>query len=201
MSQQIHGNYYDKYNSSNPVSRFLTDRFIRAISRAISLTESPKTVLEIGCGDGALAHRTSSVMDPSQRFFALDLGFEQVKKGHLNFPEIHFFCGSVYNLPFPANQFDLVILPEVLEHLEDPGSGLKQAVCVGRKYFILSVPCEPVWRIGNMVSGRYWGSFGNTPGHIQHWSKRAFLKFIDPVLEPLHVFSPFPWTMVLARKR
>ncbi len=199
--KQIHGNYYDKYNSGNPISRFLANGFIRDLNRAVSLTGSPHTVLEIGCGDGTLAHRTRTTMDPLPAFTAFDPGFEEVKQGHISYPDIHFFCGSIYDLPFGPNQFDLVIIPEVLEHLEDPGYGLEKAAQIGREYFILSVPSEPVWRIGNMLSGRYLRSLGNTPGHIQHWSRNAFLRFIEPVMEPIHVFSPLPWTLVLARKR
>ena len=37
------------------------------------------------------------------------------------------------------------------------------------------VPREPVWRVLNVARGRYVRWLGNPPGHIQHFSRAAFL--------------------------
>ena len=38
---------------------------------------------------------------------------------------------------------------------------------------LVSVPREPLWRGLNMARGAYMRDLGNTPGHVNHWSKRA----------------------------
>ena len=36
------------------------------------------------------------------------------------------------------------------------------------------MPREPLWRGLNMARGAYLKDLGNTPGHVNHWSKRSF---------------------------
>jgi hypothetical protein len=64
---------------------------------------------------------------------------------------------------------------------------------------VLSVPSEPVWRIGNMARGRYLRQWGNTPGHVNHWGKRGFVRAVSRHFEVEDVASPLPWTMLRAR--
>ncbi|WP_207642472.1 hypothetical protein, partial [Desulfosporosinus sp. I2] len=68
-------------------------------------------------------------------------------------------------------------------------------------HIILSVPREPLWRILNLARGKYIPDLGNTPGHIQHWSKKSFLRLVNRYFDVLEVKSPLPWTMVLCRIR
>ena len=40
--------------------------------------------------------------------------------------------------------------------------------------------------------------FGNTPGHVNHWTKRGFLRLLSSCgFQTDIVKSPLPWTMVL----
>jgi hypothetical protein len=50
-----------------------------------------------------------------------------------------------------------------------------------------------------MVRGRYWGALGNTPGHLQHWSRGALLEFLGQQLDIVGVRLPVPWIQVLGR--
>ena len=63
----------------------------------------------------------------------------------------------------------------------------------------MSVPREPLWRGLNMARGAYWRSLGNTPGHVNHWSKRSFVSLLSRYGEVEEARSPFPWTMLLVR--
>jgi len=51
-----------------------------------------------------------------------------------------------------------------------------------------------------MARGKYLSDFGNTPGHINHWSISAFKKLIKSsdfiILDKKY---PFPWQMMLLR--
>jgi len=63
------------------------------------------------------------------------------------------------------------------------------------------VPREPIWRILNMARGKYWRALGNTPGHLQHWSRSGILGLLAEHFEIVEVRTPLPWTMVLCRAR
>ena len=102
-------------------------------------------------------------------------------------------------MPFPDSSFDLVVAIEVFEHFADPDRALAELVRVGTDELIASVPLEPIWRVGNMVRGRYLGDLGNTPGHVNHWSRRGFSRFVAQRWDVTEVACPLPWTMVRAR--
>ncbi len=58
---------------------------------------------------------------------------------------------------------------------------------------------EPLWRGLNMARGAYIKDLGNTPGHLNHWSKRSFVQLLSKHGEVVEARSPFPWTMLLVR--
>ena len=96
--------------------------------------------------------------------------------------------------------FDLVICCEVLEHLNNPIKAVKEInrVLKPGARAVVSVPREPVWRILNMFRFKYLSDFGNTPGHLNHWSKDRFVNFLKSnglIVEK--VLLPFPWIMCL----
>jgi hypothetical protein len=64
---------------------------------------------------------------------------------------------------------------------------------------ILSVPREPLWRLLNIARGHYMCSFGNTPGHLQHWSASRFRSLVGRHAEIVESRTPLPWTMLLCR--
>ena len=41
-------------------------------------------------------------------------------------------------------------------------------------------PREPLWRGLNIARGAYLKDLGNTPGHLNHWSKRGFVALLSP---------------------
>lgn len=85
----------------------------------------------------------------------------------------------MYELPFPDSHFEIVTAFSVLEHLEDPAAALAEISRVASPgWLIASVPFEPWWRFGNIVMGRYRDHRGNTPGHVQHWSRRGFRRLL-----------------------
>ena len=47
--------------------------------------------------------------------------------------------------------------------------------------------------------GAYIKDLGNTPGHLNHWSRKAFVALLSQHGTVEEIRSPFPWTMLLAR--
>jgi SAM-dependent methyltransferase len=192
------GNTYDKYMSTNPVERRLMAGFFAALDACLP-ARSPAAVLEVGVGEGEVTARVRERY-PSATATGIDLpdptlATEWRERGILA------LFGDIARLPFPAGAFDLVLAIEVLEHVTDPAAGLAELARVSRGDLVMSVPREPIWRAANMARGKYLGALGNTPGHVQHWSRRGFARFVASQVDVVTVRAPFPWTMVAARVR
>jgi ubiquinone/menaquinone biosynthesis C-methylase UbiE len=190
------GNTYDKYRSKNPIERRLMRGFFAALSEALP-REHPANVLEVGVGEGEVSAKLRSRY-PDSQIVGLDLHDESLAAEW----RMRGFVGvyaDIARLPFPAMAFDLVMAIEVLEHVEDPAAALAELVRVSRGRLVLSVPREPIWRVANMARGKYLADLGNTPGHVQHWSRRSFAALVASQLEVMSVSTPFPWTMIEAR--
>jgi hypothetical protein len=103
------------------------------------------------------------------------------------------------NLPFSDGEFDVATAIEVLEHVPDPAHTVAEMARVASRWLLVSVPREPLWRALNMARGAYWKDLGNTPGHLNHWTKRSFVALLSRHGEVVEARSPFPWTMLLVR--
>ena len=88
-----------------------------------------------------------------------------------------------------------------MEHLQSPEEALKVLQKVVDGYIILSVPQEPIWCALNLLRGKYISSFGNTPGHIQHWSRKKFIELVAQYFDIVEIKTPFPWTMILCKRK
>lgn len=193
------GNVYDKYASANPVARLLLKRFLQEISE-MSRRVAPDSLLEVGCGEGFLARHLRTWL-PNCRITGIDLTETIIDEAVRADRSLHFSAQSVYRLAFPSESFDLVVGAEVLEHLESPRDALREIFRVTRKYALLSVPREPLWRTLNMARFAYWSDLGNTPGHVQHWTSNEFISLVRSVFEVQAQARPLPWTVVLALKK
>ena len=80
---------------------------------------------------------------------------------------------------FADGEFDLATAIEVLEHVPEPEATLAEMARVARRRLLVSVPREPLWRGLNVARGAYLRELGNTPGHVNHWSKRAFAALLS----------------------
>ena len=190
---------FKKHSSKNPLQRFLIGKFLDIL---ISETEAlhPKKILDAGCGEGFTLERlrTRSI---GQVLKGVDLQQKAIELGRQVHPQLDMQQGSVYELPFENDTFDVVICSEVLEHLEHPEKALKELGRVTRKYIVISVPNEPLFRIANFLRGKNMSRWGNDIEHIQHWSSRGIAEFAGKEFEVKKIRTPFPWTILVGEKR
>jgi SAM-dependent methyltransferase len=195
----VAGNHFDKYRSRNPIHRALVGGFLRS-ARGLVRLAAPRHVLEVGCGPGDLAaHLFLSGGCPSVDYTGIDISPTEVAVARARYPASRFQVASAYDLPFPDRCFDLVVVCEVLEHLERPSDCLREVERVCGGHVLASVPWEPVWRVLNVVRGKYWRRLGNTPGHVRHFSRRGCRRLVAARFDLVAERRPFPWTMILGR--
>ena len=197
----IAGNLYDKYATKNPFARYLMNGFINSIEEIIS-TSGSSDIHEVGCGEGhlslILARNNRKVRGSDFSQMVINKARDISKSAGA---DIKFKVAGIYELTPENDHAQLVVCCEVMEHLEDPQRALHLLSQLARPYMLVSVPREPIWRILNILCGRYLGSLGNTPGHIHHWSKKRFLLMLEKHFDIVKVRTPLPWIMVLCRAR
>ena len=193
------GNTFDKYGSSNPLVRRMMDGFHATLDE-LWAQAAPESVLDVGCGEGVLTEQWAERLDGG-RIVGIDLEDPklQAEWAERRRPNLDFRVEEATSLSFADDEFDLAAATEVLEHVPDPEATVSEMARVARRWLLVSVPREPLWRALNMARGAYWRDLGNTPGHVNHWSKRAFASLLGRYGTVEEARSPFPWTMLLVR--
>jgi 2-polyprenyl-3-methyl-5-hydroxy-6-metoxy-1,4-benzoquinol methylase len=195
----VTGNTYDKYGTRNPVARLLQAGFERHLDDLFDSTQA-RSLLDVGCGEGVLTQRWAGRLAP-RRVVGIDLddpliAAEWARHGA---PNLTYVAQRAEQLPFADGEFDLVTAIEVLEHVPDPADTLAEMARCAARHVLVSVPREPLWRAVNLARGAYWHELGNTPGHVNHFSRAAILALCARHGELIETRAPFPWTMVLVR--
>jgi 2-polyprenyl-3-methyl-5-hydroxy-6-metoxy-1,4-benzoquinol methylase len=195
----VTGNTYDKYGSSNPLARRLMAGFERDLDELLALAD-PGSLLDVGCGEGVLVHKWAQRLE-GRRIVGIDLEEESIQAGwaRRQAPNLEYRVMAAENLPFADGEFGLASAIEVLEHVPDPAHTLAEMARCASRHLLVSVPREPLWRGLNMARGAYLRELGNTPGHLNHWSRRSFVRLLARHGTVAEVRSPFPWTMLLVR--
>jgi 2-polyprenyl-3-methyl-5-hydroxy-6-metoxy-1,4-benzoquinol methylase len=195
------GNTYDKYGSTNPVVRRLMSNFERTLGELFTQA-APSSVLDVGCGEGVLTHKWALALG-DKRIVGIDLDDPKLlaEQATRQAPNLEYKVMKAENMPFSDDEFGLASAIEVLEHVPDPAHTVAEMARVAKDHLLVSVPREPLWRGLNMARGSYLKDLGNTPGHVNHWSKRSFVKLLSQHGEVVEARSPFPWTMLLVKLR
>jgi 2-polyprenyl-3-methyl-5-hydroxy-6-metoxy-1,4-benzoquinol methylase len=191
------GNTFDKYGSQNPVVRRLMAGFESTLD-ALWTQAAPDSILDVGCGEGVLTAQWADRLG-ERRIVGIDLDdpklkaeWEQRRRANLEYR-----VEDATHLSFADGEFDMATAIEVLEHVPDPERTVSEMARVAKRWVLVSVPREPLWRGLNMARGAYLKDLGNTPGHVNHWSKRSFVSMLSRHGTVEEVRSPFPWTMCL----
>jgi len=192
----VTGNTYDKYGSNNPVVKRLMAGFERSLAELFQRA-APRSVLDVGCGEGVLTHNWAQGLEGRVVGIDLEDPAIQAEWEKRQAPNLEYRVMKAENLPFGDGEFDLACAIEVLEHVPDPEHTVAEMARVARGRLLVSVPREPLWRALNIVRGAYLRDLGNTPGHVNHWSKRSFVELLSRHGQVVEARSPFPWTMLL----
>jgi len=196
------GNNYDKYASNNPIVKWMMEGFHNSIDKIVTQVD-PTEIHEVGCGEGywTIEYQGKNIAVRGSDFSSkvIDVAKKNAERSGVN--SNIFSVKSIYELDTKTDSADLIVCCEVLEHLEDPVSALKSLEKLSFNNMIISVPREPIWRILNLARIKYVGELGNTPGHIQHWSKSSFEKLVSNHFDIVQTLTPFPWTMLHCRPK
>lgn len=137
----------------------------------------PRALLDVGAGEGILLEKerarsaAAALGGPERVRLALDLHRENARLCRsLGFPAVH---GDAVSLPFRDAAFDLVLLTNMLEHVEDPRAALGEArrVLVPGGLALVLVPHEDNFRRARILLGRREAAHLDY-GHVRNWTPR-----------------------------
>ncbi len=198
--QKMETSNYKKFTQKrNPIQFFLTRNFLRTLARTVRVY-NPQTILDVGCGEGFTLNYLQK-HKIGKRLEGIEYSDDAITLGKKLYPSLTFKKGNIYKLPYKDNSFDLVVCTEVLEHLDNPRKAYKELIRVSKRFILLSVPNEPLFKLGNLMRGKDIRRLGNNVEHIQNWTALGFLKFVKTRgVKIVTRRFPIPWTMVLLKK-
>lgn len=192
------GNAYSKYDTRNPLVRRVVGRFLGELDALLG-TLAPADLLDIGCGEGFVTEHLAERLAPGARVVGLDRDVPKLRAAWAarNAARVELITGDARALPFGDGAFDVATLIEMLQVVPDPPQALAEAVRVARRAVVVTVPEEPLWRALNMARGAYLPRLGNTPGHVHHWSRRAFAELLAAHGQIVSLRRCRPWLLAV----
>lgn len=194
-SKTILGHYYNKHETRNPILRVFVNSYKRNF-RTIIGELTFDSVVEIGSGEGYIISYLLEVAKP-RLVVASDIDIGIMCQGSWRGVLAEKLVCKGEHLPILNRFFDLVLACEVLEHVESPREIVREIARVSKKWVFVTVPYEPYWRILNIMRGKYIGDFGNTPGHLGHFSVEGIVNLLSESFSIYLLRIVFPWIFVL----
>ena len=198
--QKLSTSNYEKHSTKNPIGRLFLNNFLNTVVTTIRPLHI-KNILDAGCGEGFTLTRLSKekIGDSLE---GVDFSKDAIEIGKKMYPDLKLGQADINKLPYRNNSFDLVIATEVLEHVDYPRRALRELIRVSNKYVLVTVPNEPWFTVQRILRGKNLKQLGRHPEHVQYWSSQKFVEFVRREKIKIEVKKlPFPWTMLLLKKK
>lgn len=197
-----YGNVYNKYTSNNPIEKALVRNFLSSINKMI-ISSGARTIHEVGCGEGFLLDYL--INNGHADIKGSDISTDAIAEAKLRLngrlETNSLYSMDLFSLSKGIDSAELILLSEVLEHLEYPEKALIKLSGLAEPFLLISVPLEPLWRLMNICRGKYLNSLGNTPGHIQHFSRKRIRQLLTQHYTIVRESCTIPWQIYLCKKK
>ncbi len=183
--------------------------------RYLAPRPKPLRILDLGCGNGWLSNMLSTV---GHDVIGMDQNHYELKQAARVFPpntRLVFFKGNIFSAPFPAFQFDVIILASVVQYFQNINTLLPVLLNYLKplgEIHILDSPLYSDNELGKAIlrSQHYYAALG-FPEMAEHYfhhrlsdldvyhpktlyQPSSWKQFIYRILGK--VDSPFPWLMI-----
>lgn len=164
--------FNDQYNP------LLEGRYSALLKAIPHFPDQTVRFLEIGCGDGYLIHLLNA--DKNRLNYGLEYDIDGVKLAHdtllTHNSNSMVTQGTVYQTPFKDHSFDVVILADVIEHLENESQVIKEVHRILRPggFLIISTP--------NRQSEGMWDN-----NHVREYNPSEIQSALNIFFKDIHI--------------
>ena len=151
---------WDDMKRYGPFSRHIR-RILKDIIRPLKI----ESVLDIGCGQGSLLQELC-VEFPNIKPYGVNISKSAVELAIQRVPNGRFWVSDITQQPL-SEKYDLVVCSEVLEHIPDDNTTLRNLKQMTGKYLLISA------RQGRMRR------FERAVGHVRNYAPRELVKKLE----------------------
>jgi len=141
-----------------------------------NIPKDGKVILDAGCGEGVTLEKLYK-MFPDKNVKGIDLNSENIKIcKKYNLPVSK---GNLLDLDVPDESIDCCVLSEVIEHLEDYNTALREIRRVLKKgsRLIIVFPNDFMFKLARILCLKFKEAFYD-PGHVRQWYPRMMKKHL-----------------------
>jgi ubiquinone/menaquinone biosynthesis C-methylase UbiE len=166
-------------------SRYVSDERVEEaiinILRPLTTTEAVRTFLDLGTGTGRILTLLAPMMEQSVGMDASPamLAVARANLHHAGLTQVELRQADLYALPADEGQYDLIVIHQVLHHLDDPLRALHEArrlLKIGGHLLIVDFAPHTIEDLREKFAHQRLG-FSHT--HMQQWLTHLGLKSIE----------------------
>ena len=102
-----------------------------------------KSILEVGCGTGAILQEFPDQFRSTHQIIGIDLDISRVQFARNTVPQARAVCGDAYRLPLVDNSIDIAFCHYLLLWLDHPAAALKEVLRVVKPGGWIAALAEP----------------------------------------------------------
>lgn len=170
----------DLYESKNPLVKFVHLNRLNSIAAQIP-DGKEQLVLDAGCGEGHLLERLHR-LNPHSHYYGVDVTPVALQRAQERCPGATFKRANLSSTEFSSEFFDGVICTEVLEHVYEYESVIRELkrILKPEGYLILTFPNEMLWTFCRFLLGR---KPVKVPDHVNSFNPRLVKARVNLKLE------------------
>lgn len=156
-------------------------------------------IVEVGCGNGELLRVLKRYGDPSWRLMGVDFAKDACR--YVERLGIEAICDRFETMSWSDRGPDVILMNQVIEHLEDPAASVRKASELLRPggVLIVETPSIDAWD-RQLFGGQYWGGW-HCPRHWNLYEPRTLRQLFErhglAVIETTFLLSPYIWAHTL----
>lgn len=120
---------YDSISRSYDVGRAAKPEMVKKLIRVLQVDKNSH-LLDLGCGTG---NYTAELQKAARSVIGIDISKGMIEQAKAKFPHLQFLCCDVTHLPFDSETFDGAFAIQVLHHVKDKETFLREAYRVLHK--------------------------------------------------------------------
>lgn len=191
---------YEKYATKNPIKRYFVTNFLNSLVKLADL-KGMENVCDIGCGEGFVLNAFLKRY-PHLRVEGYDVNVDAINFARRLIPNAKFGLLDIRKSHvLQKNRYDLILVTEILEHIDYHRNALEQLSGLNFDKMIISIPNEPWFSLCNLFFRKNMQRLGKDKDHVNFWNCRDFSKIIGEYFKIVKISMPFPWIVFKCKNK